>query len=826
MSTQTVYFNNPASITALQTTTATQTTQITSMSGSIANLEQLSQGFPWESVPMNVSDRVTVPENFTATPVLKAYDRMVSSIPECTNMGRETFDSFWYRHGEGCDGIYYIPLTGSSSEGLLCSNHENNAMPLFLFTGGFTVNNLTGPTGASCFPFVSRPWEDVYKHALTLGVSITHIRKDPATNVWSIVLDSTYNKRYNLFSEFRIDGPLRGHDLMKTKHSPDGTTCLGTFSNCASEVMPWGTFLTAEENCYFAFGCTRSQNAFGGKSETEQAAINRYGFNYNSNRFGAFFGSPNTNTESTRFVGYSGPLGSTNGHSSPFLLDVASTGYLSSPLYGGPLMPTGSFEHLDYTCYGTTGADDFRNIINQYNHMKEIDPKNPSSVPRVRTALGRMGHENSATIVQAGQPVVVYLNDDNRSDYLYKYVSDALWNEADRNGGLAAGDKYLNTGTLYIAKFNNATLGSTDTYGTGSWISFKSLSYPINITYGGYPGGGNFDVVINNYEEALVYARMIGDSIGATKMDRGEWSTVDKRNNIVYTAFTSNRFTAFTAVSPTASSLSTSRGAPVLSSVSPRIYRDFSSDAAFDSDGTTTSSDNSGNQNGGIIRYKCYSGASENAAGTTFRWDHFLFGCTPGTIGNKNINISNLDMSNVFSMPDTCVFGEYSGQEGYLWHGCDDTYMTNSCNAAVYATYIPSDSYIGDGKALTITSQLRDSDGYFSASGAVTTYVAKDRPTSRFMVGVPGCEVTAWSETPDGTTAFVGIQHPGYNYYKPQLNTTLPQVSQGMSLKAMFQGSGINSAYAVPDSSYPDTSFNRPRSTILAIQRKDGKPIV
>lgn len=817
MATQTVYFNNPADITALQT--------------DVATIQQQTNSFPFSAVQMNLEDRIIVPENYTAKPVLVAYDRLSSSIAECTNQGLEEPVSFWQRHGEGCDGLRFIPLTGSSSEGLLVVNHENLGFGniAYLYTGGMRVYNLTGTTSET-WKYVYRNWEDVYKHALAMGISVNHIRRDPDTLEWSIVLDSSYNKRYNLFSSFRIDGPLRGHELLKTKYSPDASMCLGTYNNCASEVTPWGTFLSAEENSFYAFGVGRSQDVSTGRNQTELAALGRYNFpstgGYPSR---SNFGWDASLAGGEALIGYSGPAGNYIGYSSSAMLEFASTGYLESALYGTSQMPTGSFEHLDYTCYGATGSEDFRNISNCYCQMKEIDPKDPTSTPRVRTALGRYYHENSATIVEEGKPVVVYLNDDNRSEYVYKYVSDALWSESDRNGGLAAGDKYLNTGALFIAKFSDSSLSDTTPYGTGSWISLRDdVTYPITLTYATGGAGTSttntpLTAIINNYEEALVYTRIVGDWLqihqGASRVDRAEWSTVDRRNNIIYTAFTNNRDVRVTSTTkPNDRVGGYGRLNPPMSAWSPRVYTDYGSAQA------SSSSSNNGNQNGCIIRMKCYSGASANASGKQFRYDFFSFGASPDTLNDKNVNLSGLTPSNVYSKPDTCVFGEYSGQKGYLWYGCDDDYITNKTNPSKYVAYIPADADIGDGKVVVVTNRPRDADGYITATGQKATYVGKDRPSSRFLTGVAGCEITGWTETPDGTTAFVGIQHPGG--ITASLSDVLPQTTKGLDMSVMFAGTAANGSEVNPGTSFPGVRNERPRSTILAIQRTDAQPVI
>jgi len=159
----------------------------------------------------------------------------------------------------------------------MVSNHEQNLVAVFLYTGGFLVSGLTGPD-SNCWRNVKRDWNDVYKQLVSMGICVTHIRKNANTNNWDIVLDSSYNKKYNMMTPFRIDGPLSGHYLMKTKFSQDGTQVLGTFNNCGSQMTPWGTFLSAEENCWFAMGCTNSQDPVTGRTQTELAMLNRYNY--------------------------------------------------------------------------------------------------------------------------------------------------------------------------------------------------------------------------------------------------------------------------------------------------------------------------------------------------------------------------------------------------------------------------------------------------------------------------------------------------------------------------------------------------------------------
>ena len=110
-------------------------------------------------------------------------------------------------------------------------------------------------------------------------------------------------------------------------------------------------------------------------------------------------------------------------------------------------------------------VNDFRNEPNQFGWVVEIDPYDPESTPRKRTALGRMGHEGAwLGKLVPGKKLAVYMGDDARGEYLYKFVSNTNWDAADANrtDRLAVGDKYLDAGTLYVAKFNPD--------GSGTWV--------------------------------------------------------------------------------------------------------------------------------------------------------------------------------------------------------------------------------------------------------------------------------------------------------------------------------------------------------------------
>lgn len=131
----------------------------------------------------------------------------------------------------------------------------------------------------------------------------------------------------------------------------------------------------------------------------------------------------------------------------------------------------------------------------------EIDPYNPDATPRKRTALGRFGHEGAMPgKVIPGKPLVYYMGDDARGEYIYKYVSNRKWRPSDAvRNNLEMGDQYLDDGKLYVATFNAD--------GTGVW-SELDIANPAISGYAGYAFADQADVLIN--------CRLAADAVGAT----------------------------------------------------------------------------------------------------------------------------------------------------------------------------------------------------------------------------------------------------------------------------------------------------------------------
>ena len=150
---------------------------------------------------------------------------------------------------------------------------------------------------------------------------------------------------------------------------------------------------------------------------------------------------------------------------------------------------------------------------NRFGWIVEIDPFNPYSKPVKRTALGRVKHEGIALTVGRGGRVVGYMGDDQRFDYIYKFVSKYNWRKM-RKFGVSP----LDWGSLYVARFNDD--------GTGDWLELTIKNPEIAKRF-------------KSQAEVLTYARIAADIVGATPMDRPEWTTVAPNGN-VYVTLTNN----------------------------------------------------------------------------------------------------------------------------------------------------------------------------------------------------------------------------------------------------------------------------------------------
>lgn len=256
------------------------------------------------------------------------------------------------------------------------------------------------------------------------------------------------------------------------------------------------------------------------------------------------------------------------------------------------------------------------NESNRFGWIVEIDPFDPTSKPKKRTALGRFKHENAAYAFTKDKRVVVYMGDDQADDYIYKFVSTNAYIE----GNQRANANLLDSGKLYVAKFNDgATTG--DFMGTGQWVELN-ISNPLISGYATY--------TFINQADVLIHARLAADAVGATKMDRPEWVTVHPTSGEVYVTLTNNA------------------GRSSVNDANPRTSNIY----------------------GQIVRWRETAG---DAAATTFDWDIFVLAGNPSVTANQGTlkaGSSNVTADNTFNSPDGLGFDQF----GRLWIQTDGKY--------------------------------------------------------------------------------------------------------------------------------------------------------
>ncbi|QYF89369.1 PhoX family phosphatase [Arthrobacter sp. PAMC25284] len=204
--------------------------------------------------------------------------------------------------------------------------------------------------------------------------------------------------------------------------------------------------------------------------------------------------------------------------------------------YGLTSKPTARQWELDDPRFDTRNSG-YENEANRFGWIVEVDPLDPVSTPKKRSAMGRFKHEGANVIIAKSGHVVAYMGDDERFDYLYKFVSKNTYRD-----GKAAADRRHNMdllaeGDLYVAKFSgDSPAGEIDGSGTlpadgafdgaGEWR-------PLVV-------GGKSAVAGMGVEDVLVYTRLAADKVGPTKMDRCEDVQPSLHTGKVYVACTNN----------------------------------------------------------------------------------------------------------------------------------------------------------------------------------------------------------------------------------------------------------------------------------------------
>ena len=172
----------------------------------------------------------------------------------------------------------------------------------------------------------------------------------------------------------------------------------------------------------------------------------------------------------------------------------------------------------------TTG--DYRNEPNRFGWVVELDPSDPTSTPVKHTAMGRFKHEGANVVVNRDGHVVAYMGDDERFDYVYRFVSRDTMRPGNSPKARRHNLTLLSEGDLSVARFAGDGLEDGVSDGSGEWLP---------LTRGGRSMVAGFTL-----EEVLVYTRLAADAVQPTRMDRPEDVQPNLHNGRIYVACTNN----------------------------------------------------------------------------------------------------------------------------------------------------------------------------------------------------------------------------------------------------------------------------------------------
>ena len=730
-------------------------------------------GIGFESVPPSlapVADAVAVPPGYSVEVLAAWGDPIMPGAAAWSEDATQDAQAQAKQFGMHNDGMHFFPLSwrgrASSRRGLLCVNHEYTHEEILHGSEG-----LTGGTGVTI--------QKVRKSQAAHGVAVLDLVKHRGR--WKVHRSSPFARRITGNTRMRVSGPAAGHPLMKSRRfdiSPtgsfeigvnDGYRAYGTLNNCAHGYTPWGTFLTCEENWNGYFVAPTNGAAISDEFLDQKAEIIKGNVRYGVNDVGAGY---QWHTVDPRFN--------------------ADTNPLEPNLFGWVI---------------------------------EIDPFDPASTPVKRTALGRMKHESAQVAVSKGGRVAFYQGDDERNEYVYKFVCARRFKPGNRR----ANRDLLDGGTLYVAKFS-ATPGAKAGSFRGTWVPLLPGTRTV-IDDPGNPGRKLRLRELESFKAAndaevqaliLIKTRQAADAVGATMMDRPEWialRTYDQRTRDghfwkrwadrspwghddddhddwnhrdwksgedfgdfpeydhrhpleLYCTLTNNNRrggggSPAGATSSNSPDGSTAAGAarPAVDAANPRPDNDY----------------------GHIIRWR---EDDNEVTALGFEWDIFVL-CG--------------DVDTTKTLPSSYAATDLSGV-GYRGNIVD---VPNGDSDFGAPDGLWFDQF---GRLWVQTDQAGNAAGDWVNIGANVMACAdpNTKQIRRFMTSPPNCEVTGVINTPDGKTMFVGIQHPGED--SPAQNPT--QFSNWPQSQFAANSAG---------EPLPNTpGLSRPRAAVLVITRDDG----
>ena len=474
------------------------------------------------------------------------------------------------------------------------------------------------------------------------GTVVEVVRDDDGP--WTYVPTSRYNRRITANTPMTLTGPVAGDSRLQTTADPTGREVLGMLNNCGGGLTPWGTILTCEEN------------------------------------FDQYFGK-----------GASIPADDRGAYVKKTLASVAAT--------------TGASLRKWENVYPRFDLSLSPREYLRFGWVVEVDPYDPTSKPKKRTALGRFKHEAAAGTTSTGGKFVSYSGDDQVNQFIYKFVTSAtISREKGANADL------LDSGTLHVARF--------DADGTGAWLPLTFGTAPLVASS-----------AFTDQADVLIRAREAAKLLGATPMSRPEDIEVNPVTKKVYAVMTGNSAGSVNAANPRANS--TSVGVPAGSSIA-------------------------GQGLGHVVEI---TEANGDNASLTFAWEIFLLCGQPNQTGSVAVDSTPAAALSTTVADNITYWAGYDESEVSPVARVDNVSFDSRGNVFFSTDGQPSALAGPDPAAPTKLVGWNDCLIGFPTEGAERGH------GKTLMTAVDGCEVTGPFFTPDDKTLFVSIQHPGVDQF-------------------------------------------------------------
>lgn len=399
----------------------------------------------FESVAATNADTVTLPTGYSWRTLIAWGDALFEGMADTIDVDTLTRAEQERRFGQNNDMLalfaaeYAFPPPKTQDRMILCANNEYSSVEL-------AYPSLASP----------RDLTPAQAEALLAAVGVTVVDIERDRTGWHVVkstASSGNNRRITPFTPVVFTGPAANHPWIRAaaeivnasepatpgSNAPANAVRCGTLANCAGGLTPWGTYLTSEENFNFAYFGTLSDEA-----QLEDPAL---------------------------------------------ALDASSFGY---PGYGPAAVAPRQFRIAE----NPRGPS-------LYGWVVEIDPYDPTSTPKKRTALGRKKGECATSALTRDGRVAVYTGDDERNEFVYKFVTRGRFDPANREANM----DLLDDGTLYVAQFTETG---------GRWIPIDAEAANAAAVAQDSP------IRFSDDADALVRARAAAFLLGATPMDRPE----------------------------------------------------------------------------------------------------------------------------------------------------------------------------------------------------------------------------------------------------------------------------------------------------------------